>query len=80
MDKFKKYRKIRRWLEFASSMIAIIIGSIISSYLGIYNKKLISLDTALNVAIIVAIVFVLNNISIKIVDNWYKKDLDKYKN
>ncbi len=80
MDKLKKYRKIRRRLEFASSMIAIIIGSIISSYLGIYNKKLISLDTALNVAIIIAIVFVLNNISIKIADNWYKKDLDKYKN
>jgi len=77
MDNLNKYRKVRRRLEFASAIIALIIGNKISGYLGIYGKKLFSLDTALNLAIIMAIVFVLNIISVKIADNWYKKNRDK---
>jgi hypothetical protein len=77
MDKLEKHRKIRRRLELASYMIALIIGNGISSCLGIHGKKFISLDTALNLAIIVVISIVLNNISIKIADNWYNKNSDK---
>lgn len=76
MDKLQKYRKIRRRLEFAASMIAIIIGEGISSYLGIYGKKFISLDTALSIAIILCISIVLGNISIKIADKWYDKNVN----
>lgn len=78
MDKFKKYRKIRGRLEFISFMIAVIIGNGISSYLGISSdRKLISLDTALNLVIILVISFVLNVIAIRIADNWYAKNKDK---
>ncbi len=77
MDNLKKYGKIRRRLEIVSAMIALIIGNIISSYLGIYSKRLFSVDTAKNLAIIMALVFVLNKISIRIADNWYKKNKDK---
>lgn len=78
MDKFKKYRKIRGRLEFISFMVAVIIGNGISSYLGISSdRKLISLDTALNLVIILVISFVLNVIAIRIADNWYAKNKDK---
>jgi hypothetical protein len=77
MNKHEKYRKIRRRLEFVSFMIALIAGNGISSYLGIYGKKLISLDTALNLAIVVGISFVLNIIAVRIADNWYDKNTDK---
>jgi len=77
MDKLKKYRKIRRRLEVVSSMIAIIVGNGISSCLGIAGKKLISLDAALNLAIVVGIAFVLDIIAIRIADNWYTKNTDK---
>lgn len=77
MDKLKKYRKIRRRLETISFLIAIIVGNGISSYLGITGKKFISLDTALNLVIVVGIGVVLNTIAIKIADNWYEKDMDK---
>lgn len=77
MNKYEKYRKIRRRLEFVSFMIALIVGNRISSYLGIYGKKLISLDTALNLAIVVVISFVLNIIAVRIADNWYDKNIDK---
>lgn len=68
MDNLQKYRIIRQRLEIASSIIALIIGMGISSYLGIYKKKIISLDTGLSLAI------VLCNISIKIADKWYDKN------
>ncbi|GLC30704.1 hypothetical protein [Clostridium omnivorum] len=77
MDKLKKYRKIRRRLETISLLIAIIVGNGISSYLGIGGKKFISLDTALNLAIVVGIALVLNIVAIRIADNWYEKNMDK---
>ncbi|GLC32828.1 hypothetical protein [Clostridium omnivorum] len=40
-------------------MIALVIGNAISSYLGVTGKKLISLDTAINLAIVIVIAFVL---------------------
>ena len=69
-------RKIRRRLEYASGMIAIIIGPAISSYLEIYGKKFLSLDFALNISIIAGISTVLVNISIKIADKGYEKNMD----
>jgi LytS/YehU family sensor histidine kinase len=75
MDKLKRYRKVRKRLEFVSCMISIIIAECISSYLGIYGKKFMSLDTALSFAIVIGISFVLVNISIKIADKWYDKFL-----
>jgi hypothetical protein len=77
MDKLKKYKKIRGRLEFASFMIALIVGDGIGSYLGITGKKLFSLDTALNLAIVLGIAFVLNIIAVRIADNWYAKNIDK---
>lgn len=77
MDISKKYKTIRRRLEFASFMLALIIGDIISSYLGIYGNKLISLDTALSLAIVLVLSFVLNIIAVRIADNWYAKNKDK---
>lgn len=77
MDKLKKYRNIRGRLEFVSYMIAFMVGNGISSYIGITGKKLISLDTALNLAIVVGIAFVLNIIAVRIADNWYTKNKDK---
>jgi hypothetical protein len=77
MDKLKKYRKIRRRLQVISTMIALTIGNGISSYLGITGKKLISLDTALNLAIVLVIAFVLDIITARIADNWYSKNKDK---
>ncbi|HEY5561122.1 MAG TPA: hypothetical protein VIK72_05065 [Clostridiaceae bacterium] len=77
MDKFKEYRNVRIKLECASGIIALIIGEGISSYLGIYGKKFISLDTALSFAIIAGICGVLNNISIRIADKWYYKNKNK---
>jgi hypothetical protein len=77
MDNLQKYKKIRGRLEFFSYMISLIVGSMISSQLGIYGKKLISTDTALSLAIIIGLSLVLSNISIKIADNWYKKNKDK---
>lgn len=77
MDKYKKYRRIRRIFEFVSYIIAFIIGNIISSYLKINNKKFFSADTALSLAIIVVIAVVLNNITVKIADNWYTKNKEK---
>lgn len=74
MDNLQKYRIIRQRLEIASSIIALIIGLGISSYLGIYKKKIISLDTGLSLAIVVCISIVLCNISIKIADKWYDKN------
>ncbi len=74
MNKYEKYRKIRQRLEFLSFLIAIIVGNGISSYLGIYGKKLISLETALNLAIVIGISFVLNIIAVRIADNWYDKN------
>ena len=53
------------------------MGNVISAYLGIYGKKLISIDTALNLAIIVVINLVLTKVAVKIADNWYKKNMDK---
>lgn len=40
-------------------------------------EKIISLDTALNLAIVVAISFVLNIFAIRIADSWYDKNIDK---
>jgi hypothetical protein len=77
MDKYKKYRKIRRWLETVAVLIAIFIGNGISSALGIYGKKIISLDSILNLAIICAIAYVLNFFAVKISDKWYEKNMDK---
>lgn len=77
MDKLNKYRKIRGRLEFLSFMIALIVGNAISSYLGVTGKKLISLDTAINLAIVVGIALVLNMIAVRIADNWYTKNTDK---
>ena len=77
MDKLKKYKKIRGRLEFVSFMIALIVGNGISTSLGIAGEKLISLDTALSLAIVVGIAFVLNIIAIRIAENWYAKNIDK---
>ncbi|MBU3102179.1 MULTISPECIES: hypothetical protein [Clostridium] len=77
MDMLEKYRIIRKRLEFTAGMISLIIGLEISSYLGIYGKKFISLDTALCFVIIAVLSLVLGNISIKIADNWYHKNMNK---
>ncbi|MFL0268082.1 hypothetical protein [Candidatus Clostridium radicumherbarum] len=77
MDKYKKYRKIRRRLETVSALISIFIGNGISSALGIYGKKIISLDSILNLAIICVIAYVLNFFAVKISDKWYEKNMDK---
>lgn len=77
MDKLQKYKKIRLALEIVSTTIAVLLGSTISSSLGIYGKGLISVDTALSMGIIIIIAIVLEKISIKIADNWYKKNMDK---
>ncbi|WP_178140777.1 hypothetical protein [Clostridium amylolyticum] len=42
--------------------------------MGVYKKKIISLDTALSLAIVVGISIVLCNVSIKIADKWYDKN------
>ncbi|MBU3179495.1 hypothetical protein KPL47_24825 [Clostridium estertheticum] len=70
MDILKKYRIIRKMLEFTAGMISLIIGLEISSYLGIYGKKFISLDTALCFVIIAVLSLVLGNIAIIIADRW----------
>ncbi|MBU3187186.1 hypothetical protein [Clostridium estertheticum] len=77
MDMLEKYKVIRKRLEYTAGMISMIIGWGISSYLGIYGNKLISLDTALCLAIIAIISLVLSNIAIKIADNWYHKNMLK---
>lgn len=77
MDKLQEYKKIRKWLEYASSMIAIIIGVGISSHLGIGSRKFISLDTAITIAIIAGISMVLNKMAINIADKWYAKNKNK---
>lgn len=77
MDNLKKYRKIRRRLECASGTIAILIGAGISSSLGIYGNKFISLDTLLSFSITVGFSIVLGNISIIIADRWYDKSINK---
>lgn len=77
MNKIEKYRKIRHRLEFVSFMIALIVGNGISSYLGIYGKKFISLDTALSLVIIVGISFLLNFFFVRIADSWYHRNIDK---
>lgn len=76
MEKSQKYKKIRSRLEFGSVLIGIMINGVISDRLGIYGKEIFSLDTALSMAIFIAIVLVLRNISVKIADKWYKK-IDK---
>lgn len=73
MDKLQKYKKIRFRLGIVASLTAMVIGSKISAYLGIGRSKLISLDTALSLAIIAVIAFVLDKVSVRIADNWYKK-------
>lgn len=77
MDKIQKYKNIRRKLEYASNLIAIIIGMGISYQLGIYGKKLVSFDTALSLVITVGIFIMLNNICIKVADKWYDKNIKK---
>lgn len=77
MDKLKKYRKIRNRLEIVSYLIAWIVGDGISSYFGITSKELISLNTALNLAIVVVIAYSLNIIAVRIADNWYTRNSDK---
>ncbi|MPQ31202.1 hypothetical protein E4V42_07090 [Clostridium estertheticum] len=77
MDMLEKYKVIRKRLEYTAGMISIIIWWGISSYLGIYSKKLISLDTALCLAILAVFSLVLGNIAIKIADNWYHKNMLK---
>lgn len=76
MNKHEKYRKIRRRLETGSFIIALFVGNGISSALGIYGKKIFSVDTLLSLAIVLAISFVLNFFSVKIADNWYEKNMD----
>lgn len=77
-DNIKKYQKIRKILESASFLIALIVGQIISSsLLGIYGSKFFSLDTALSLAIVLIIAAVLDYISVQIADSWYKKASNK---
>lgn len=76
-DNIKKYQKIRKILESASFLIALIVGQIISSYLGIYGSKFFSLDTALSLAIVLIIAAVLDYISVQIADSWYEKASNK---
>lgn len=76
MDKLKKYKKIRKRLEIASDIISFIIGEIICSFFGIQSKKFFSLNTAIIIAVICGISLVLNNISIRLADNWYEKNND----
>lgn len=77
MDKLEQYRKVRRRIEIVSGLIAIIIGEIISSELGIYDKKFFSVDTALSLAIVVVISIVLSNLSVRIADKWYYKNTNR---
>ncbi|QAA32342.1 hypothetical protein [Clostridium manihotivorum] len=77
MNIHEKYRKIRRRLEFGAFAIAFIGGNIISEFLGLTGKKLLSSDTAINFAIILVLVFILNTIAVRIADNWYTKNAEK---
>lgn len=77
MDNIKKYQKIRKRLEFVSFFIALILGQMISSSLGIYGSKFFSLDTAASLVIIVIIGLVLDYIFLQIVENWYKKNMNQ---
>lgn len=76
-DNIKKYKKIRKRLEFVSLLISLIVGHIISSSLGIYGSKFFSLDTAASLVIVVIIAAVLDYISAQIADNWYKKNMNQ---
>lgn len=73
-DNIKRYQKIRRRLEFVSFLIALIVGQIISSSLGIYGGKFFSLDTATSLVIVLIIAAALNYISVQISDSWYEKN------
>jgi hypothetical protein len=77
VDKPQEYKKIRKWLEYGSSMAAIIIGVGISSRLGIYGQKFISVDTALSIVIIAGTAMVLNKMAINIADKWYAGNRNK---
>jgi hypothetical protein len=59
------------------SMAAIIIGVGISSRLGIYGQKFISVDTALSIVIIAGTAMVLNKMAINIADKWYAGNRNK---
>lgn len=76
-DNIKKYKKIRKRLEFVSLLISLIVGHIISSSLGIYGSKFFSLDTAASLVIVVIIAAVLDYISAQIADNWYEKNMNQ---
>lgn len=75
MDNLKKYKKIRKRLEFVSLFISLIVGQIISSSLGIYGSKFFSLDTAASIAIVVVIGVALNYISAQIANSWYERNM-----
>lgn len=77
MNIHEKYRKIRRRLEFGAFAIAFIVGNVISEFFGLTGKKLLSSDTALNFAIILVLIFILNTVAVKIADNWYTKNAEK---
>ncbi|MFL0247117.1 hypothetical protein [Candidatus Clostridium stratigraminis] len=77
MDKYEKYRKVRGRLETVAAIMAILTGNGISSALGIYGKKIISVNTLLNLVIIFVIALVLNFFAVKIADRWYEKNIDK---
>lgn len=74
MDVLEKYRKIRRRLEVAAGVIAIIMADIICSCLEIFGKKFLSRETALSLVIFVVIGVILSDIAVRIADKWYEKN------
>lgn len=76
MDKYKKYHKIRSRLENVAFVIALLIGDIINSCLGIKGEKFISLDTLLCIVIITVLGAIFNSIAVRIADKWYAKNKD----
>lgn len=76
-NNIKKYKKIRRRLEFVSFLIALILGQIINSSLGIYGSKFFSLDTAASLVIVLAIAAVLDYICVQIADSWYENNMNQ---
>lgn len=74
MDKFAKYRKLRKRLEFISFFIAMAVGDIVSSILGFRGEKLFSIDTALYVITGSTIFIILQILITKIINKKAEQD------
>lgn len=76
MNTHEKYRKLSRRLELVAFVIAMILGNIISSAIGIHPQNLISYAMAINFAIVIGTYIPFNILAIKVADHWYDKNVE----